>query len=165
MDSQISAMLDRIENLRSAVSEPQEKSYASERRPSDEKGHAGDTLDELKRRSRQQVPSKDDTERTNGSNKNGPMQTETASHHRQWPQNTLLTPPSWFSEMQAQSILQKKPPNGEPSPEPVINVSIGRIEVKATKMQETPRIRKPQKPSGVMSLEKYLRQSGRGGHR
>ena len=160
---QISAILDRMENLRSALPEPQEEHSASKRLPADDKAHAGDTLDEPRRRSRQQAPMNDGAERANGPSKKGPMRPETASVHRERPHNTLLALPSWFSRMEAQSMLPKNRPNGEPPPEKVINVTIGRIEVKATKRQETHRARKPQKPSGVMSLEKYLRQSERGG--
>jgi hypothetical protein len=163
LDPKISAMLDRIENLRSIVPAPQEEFYTSRRVPSVGDAHAGDALDEPTYQSRQQASMDDGAERANGPNTNGPMQPENAADHRDRPHNALLAPPSWFSEMQVQSMLPGNRPNNQPPPEPVINVTIGRIEVKATKMQETPRVRQQQKPSGVMSLEKYLRQSERGG--
>jgi hypothetical protein len=46
---------------------------------------------------------------------------------------------------------------------PSINVTIGRIEVKASRVAVSEQPRKQKKPSGVMSLDKYLGQFKRGG--
>lgn len=77
-----------------------------------------------------------------------------------------LEPPTWFSDMQAEfnqrwKVLSRK---SQP-PEPVINVTIGSIEVKATYLREPEQPRKQKKPTGVMSLDTYLRQRTRGGSR
>lgn len=165
LDPQISAMLDRIENLQSVVPVPQEEFYTSERVHTAGKARASDTLHKPALQTRQQAPMDDGADSVKDPDIKGPAQPETAADHRNPAQNTLLALPSWFSEMQAQSILQRNKLYSKSPPEPVINVTIGRIEVKATKRQETDRARKPKKPSGVMSLEKYLRQSERGGRR
>ena len=165
LDPQISAMLDRIENLGSVVSAPQEELYASERVPSTCEADSGNALDIPMRRPPQQAPMNDGAERADGPNTKGPIQPETASDHRDQQHGTRLDLPPWFSEIQAQSMLTRNRPDSEPPPKPVINVTIGRIEVKAAKMQAAPWVPQPQKPSGVMSLEKYLRQSERGGRR
>lgn len=51
------------------------------------------------------------------------------------------------------------------SSEPVINVTIGRIEVRATQSREPESPKSQGKPSGVMSLEQYLNMRSRGGSR
>lgn len=48
--------------------------------------------------------------------------------------------------------------------EPVINVTIGRIEVRANQSQAPEQTRKKKKPSGVMSLDHYLKQRTQGGN-
>ena len=53
------------------------------------------------------------------------------------------------------------PPPEAPNPVPIVQVKIGRIEVRATQSSAT-RTDKPRAPSPVMSLEDYLRQRGGG---
>lgn len=52
-------------------------------------------------------------------------------------------------------------PERETKPEPVINVTIGRVEVRAVQQPDPPK-RKRQQPSGVMSLDDYLHKRGGG---
>lgn len=52
-------------------------------------------------------------------------------------------------------------PERETKPEPVINVTIGRVEVRAVHQTDSPETKK-QKPVGVMSLDDYLRKRGEG---
>ena len=162
-DRQISAMLDRIATLPSNLPPSQEGVHSSERVPSDGEANAGGILEVATIQPRQKAPIDDGPAKTNGTDTNGLRQQKIASDHRNPAKNTLLAPPSWFSEMQAHANLQKNKSNSKPPPQPVVHVTIGRIEIKAIKPKETPRARKPQKPSGVMSLEKYLHQSRRGG--
>jgi hypothetical protein len=75
--------------------------------------------------------------------------------------HSRLEPPSWLPELEAKfnQRLQEK----EAKAEPVINVTIGRVEVRAVQ-SETPKQAKHQKkPTGVMSLDDYLKQRERGG--
>jgi hypothetical protein len=78
----------------------------------------------------------------------------------------LLQIPTWFSERQSElhegNGLFLKASRVET--EPVTNVTIGRIEVRATP-REVERSGRKKKPSGVMSLDKYLRQRTKGGNR
>ena len=50
------------------------------------------------------------------------------------------------------------------SAEPVINITIGRIEVRATQFEAQKQPRRQRKPSGVMSLDTYLQQRTHGGN-
>ncbi len=51
----------------------------------------------------------------------------------------------------------------QPEKEPVINVTIGRIEVRAIRSPVPEPHRQPKKPSGVMTLDQYLSRSKQGG--
>lgn len=59
--------------------------------------------------------------------------------------------------------LLEKPASATKPPEPIINVTIGRVEVRAVAPRDQQRA-KP-KPSAVLSLENYLRQRANGGRR
>ncbi len=77
--------------------------------------------------------------------------------------HSTLEPPSWLSELEARfkQFAQEK----KAQPEPVVNVTIGRVEVRAVQT-ETPRQKpQPQKPAGVMTLDEYLKQREGGGSR
>ena len=78
----------------------------------------------------------------------------------------LLQIPTWLSERQSElrqgNGLFLKASRVET--EPVTNVTIGRIEVRATP-REVEQSERKKKPSGVMSLDKYLRQRIQGGNR
>ncbi|MEA1978380.1 MAG: hypothetical protein U9N80_10825 [Chloroflexota bacterium] len=72
-----------------------------------------------------------------------------------------LEPPSWLPDMEAQfnQRLQEK----EAKAEPVINVTIGRVEVRAVQADAPKKAKHQKKPSGVMSLDEYLNQRERRG--
>jgi len=55
-------------------------------------------------------------------------------------------------------------PRDEPTPEPVIHVTIGRIEVRATPASK-PRVRERPATSPAVDLDEYLRQRARGDRR
>ncbi len=77
--------------------------------------------------------------------------------------HSTLEPPSWLSELETRfkQFAQEK----KAQPEPVVNVTIGRVEVRAVQT-ETPRQKpQPQKPTGVMTLDEYLKQREGGGSR
>jgi hypothetical protein len=77
----------------------------------------------------------------------------------------LLGTPAGLSLRESESDRRLFNKNSKAETEPVINVTIGRIEVKATKLREPEQPRQQKKASGVMSLDKYLSQFGRGGRR
>ncbi len=67
-----------------------------------------------------------------------------------------LEPPSWLPEIESQ--INQRLQEIEAKAEPVVNVTIGRVEVRAVQ-SETPKQAKHQKkPIGVMSLDDYLKQ-------
>lgn len=72
-----------------------------------------------------------------------------------------LEPPSWFSDMASQlkQGLQEK----ESKTEPVINVTIGRVEVRAVQTEPSKNARQTKKVTGVMTLEDYLKRREGGG--
>ncbi len=71
-----------------------------------------------------------------------------------------LEPPSWLTDLTTQ--LTQRLQDVEQKTDPVINVTIGRVEVRAVQT-ETPKItRQTKKPTGVMTLDDYLkRREGR----
>lgn len=79
--------------------------------------------------------------------------------HRQ-PGEVRLTP------MVRSNLLEQVPGRpAEPPPAPIINVRIGRIEVKATSRPEQKSKKSKQAPLPVMSLDDYLEHRSRGGGR
>jgi len=67
-----------------------------------------------------------------------------------------LETPSWLPDIGPQ--FNQRPQASETKAEPVINVTIGRIEVRAIKPETTKNISRPTTPSGVMTLDEYLKQ-------
>jgi len=82
---------------------------------------------------------------------------ENRSEQRQSPQSGLLQTPGWLNEMQAGLNKRWQEINTHTEPEPVINVTIGRVEVKAVQAESTKQSKSRNKPSGVMSLDEYLK--------
>jgi hypothetical protein len=80
------------------------------------------------------------------------------------PPNTgSLELPSWLSEMQAAFSQRWQKMHSNSEAEPVINVTIGRVEVRAVQTESPKQSKRKNKPVGVMSLDEYLSQRGRGG--
>ncbi|MCF6218064.1 MAG: hypothetical protein L3J94_04750 [Gammaproteobacteria bacterium] len=77
------------------------------------------------------------------------------------PHHERLEPPSWLSGIEAQ--FQQHLQAQEVKAEPVINVTIGRIEVRAVQAEKPKSAQAPKKPTGVMTLDEYLqrREGGR----
>ncbi len=77
-------------------------------------------------------------------------------------QSGALQIPAWLQELQTSLGRHARDVNSKADVEPVINVTIGRIEIRATKTDAGPPAPKPGKPSGLLSLDDYLKQrSGR----
>ena len=75
--------------------------------------------------------------------------------------NGWLQTPSWLSEIEAQ--FKQRFPEKEVNPEPVINVTIGRVEVRAVQSETPKNTQRGKKPTGVMTLDEYLkRREGKG---
>lgn len=68
----------------------------------------------------------------------------------------LLEAPAWLAGEQSQVYRELFSMDSKAEAEPVINVTIGRIEVRANRSPAPEQPRKRKKPSGVMSLDQYL---------
>ena len=74
------------------------------------------------------------------------------------PQAGVLQIPGWLAAMQADLNRHWQEDNGKPEVEPVVNVTIGRVEVRAVQADSAKQPKTRNKPSGVMSLDDYLKQ-------
>lgn len=76
------------------------------------------------------------------------------------PSSGLLQLPGWLTDMQAdlRSRWQESSSPVSSAPEPVINVTIGRVEVRAVQAMTAQKTQRNSKPSGIMSLDDYLKQ-------
>lgn len=80
------------------------------------------------------------------------------SNNRSLQQPGLLQIPNWLTAMQADLNNRWQEINAKTESEPVVNVTIGRVEVRAVQKEIEKQPGSKQKPSGVMSLDDYLKQ-------
>lgn len=86
---------------------------------------------------------------------NAESQHASASDHLpQGEQYHPLEAPAWLSEVTAQ--LNQHSQQNEAKTEPVINVTIGRVEVRAVQNETVKNAPPSKRPSGVMTLDEYL---------
>ncbi len=107
------------------------------------------------------APVFDESQKVGSSDTDQARQYAFASDNRDIFRNGSLEPPSWLSDMQAEFNRRWNELNSKSEPEPVINVTIGRVEVRATQAQTPKKQIETAKPSGVMSLDEYLSQRER----
>jgi hypothetical protein len=105
----------------------------------------------------------DEPEKVGPSASDQEQQQAIASTDRDMPWSGSLEPPSWLSEMQTEFNQRWNELNRRSEPEPVINVTIGRVEVRAVQVDTPKQTKRQKKPSGVMSLDEYLNQRERRG--
>ena len=67
-----------------------------------------------------------------------------------------LETPSWLPDMEPK--FNQRLQESEAKTEPVINVTIGRVEVRAVKPETAKNVSHPITPTGVMTLDEYLKQ-------
>jgi len=77
---------------------------------------------------------------------------------------SLLEPPPIRFDGQSEAV-RKSSPGGASETEPVINVTIGRIEIRAVQDREHKEGARQAKPSGIMSLDQFLQRRTSGGNR
>jgi len=77
-------------------------------------------------------------------------------------QSGLLQTPNWLTEMQFDLNNRWREINPRTEPEPVVNVTIGRVEVRAVQSPSAKQPERRNKPGGIMSLDDYLKQRTRG---
>ncbi len=84
---------------------------------------------------------------------------ENLSEQQETHQAGVLQTPDWLTEMQSSLTERWQALNAQTKPEPVINVTIGRVEVRAVQTKSpTPPPQPDKKPNGIMSLSDYLEQ-------
>ncbi len=71
--------------------------------------------------------------------------------------------PAWLSDMQSDLNNRWREINTRSKVEPVVNVTIGRVEVRAVQAETVRQAKTQKKPTGVMSLDDYLQQRKYGG--
>ena len=109
------------------------------------------------------VPIFDESKKVGSSASDQGQQQAIASTDRDMPWSGSLEPPSWLSKMQTEFNQRWNELNRKSEPEPVINVTIGRVEVRAVQADAPKKAKHQKKPSGVMSLDEYLNQRERRG--
>lgn len=72
--------------------------------------------------------------------------------------NTAVQAPDWLAEIQAGLQRRGQPLNKPAQSEPVINVSIGRVEIRAHQAGSVSAAKARSQPKGVMTLDEYLTQ-------
>ena len=92
----------------------------------------------------------------------GILNSETAQPAKPYPRFTPAYP-TWRNSREQQTHSRRRQMFGPVEPEPSINVTIGRVEVRAVQTDSKTAPRKSESP--VMPLEEYLRKQRRGGER
>lgn len=87
---------------------------------------------------------------------------EKLARQRETHQVGLLQLPGWLAEMKSNLNGRWREINAEEKSETVVNVTIGRVEVKAIQTDEAKPQKANNKPSGIMSLDDYLSQRNKG---
>jgi hypothetical protein len=104
------------------------------------------------------APLFDESEKVGSSDTDQARQYAFASDNRDISRDGSLEPPTWLSDMQAEFNRRWNELNSKSEPEPVINVTIGRVEVRAVQADTPKKTQRKKKPSSVMSLDAYLNQ-------
>ena len=73
--------------------------------------------------------------------------------------------PAWLSDMQTDFNNRLKEMNAKSEVESVVNVTIGRVEIRAVQAEPVKQPKPQKKQAGVMSLDDYLQQRAYGGQR
>lgn len=155
LNQQIDAVIKRLANKNNdprpeqVTNKPQTSSFATEKTP------------DLKqqRQGRQVVPIESES-----SSKLGILNNENQPEQHTVHQQGLLQQPGWLTEMQSDLNKRWQHINTKTeSTKSVVNVTIGRVEVRAVQNSggQAPRVKK--KSSGVMSLDDYLKSRGKEG--
>jgi len=156
LDNRIRAMLSRLQD--------RQKIQPGERAETNILGRSVDTIpdntDDTEKYRLVQAPLVepllDESEKVGLSDAAQERQHVFASDNRDIFKDGSLEPPSWLPDIQAEFNRRWNELNSKSEPEPVINVTIGRVEVRAVQADTPKKTRRKKKPSGVMSLDEYL---------
>jgi hypothetical protein len=109
------------------------------------------------------APLFDDSEKIGSLNATQGRQHVFASDNRDIFKDGSLESPSWLPDIQAEFNRRWNEVNSKSEPEPVINVTIGRVEVRAVQADRLKKTKPQKQTSSVMSLDEYLNQRARRG--
>ncbi len=82
--------------------------------------------------------------------------------HQREPTGALQIP-NWLADIQAELHNRWREINQQVESEPVVNVTIGRVEIRAVQDKPAKPAQARNRPSGVMTLDAYLKQRDRRG--
>jgi hypothetical protein len=88
-----------------------------------------------------------------------------ASRFRDAERVGLLQAPGWVSRIRAELANRWQAGDSSAATDPIVNVTIGRVEVRAMQAENPGKSERPKKPTGVMSLDDYLKQRDNKGGR
>jgi len=160
LDNRINIMLARLQDNQKIHSTEHAETKVSDRLMDTKPDHAGETEKERAAQSLLAAHSFDQSKKLSLPDTDQEQQFVDAPDHRDRSSDSLLWPPAWLSEVQTQFNRQWNEANKKNESEPVINVTIGRVEVRAVQA-DPPRAKRKKKPTGVMSLDEYLNQRER----
>ena len=92
----------------------------------------------------------------------GPQSFENRPMSPELHQSGLFQTPAWVDEIKSGLQNRFRETTAQTKSEPMVNVTIGRVEVKAIQQDSAKQPTVHNKPSGIMSLENYLKQRDRG---
>ena len=154
----IEEILDRLQHKQADRPVPEREEPA----PGDSgrigRGDEGDARPNFRRPRSESSP--DEIDRFSRGHPQAAARTPTRPPERQSGQ---LQVPDWLTGLRTDLARRWQETNA--TTEPVVNVTIGRVEVRAVRSETPERPKRKKKPGGVMSLEDYLKQCERKGPR
>ena len=98
----------------------------------------------------------------NVQNKNIKSQSQKQDKRSDTHQSGLMQNPDWLSQLQSELNQRQREISNQIESETVVNVTIGRVEVKAIQTDSAQKPKSSNKPSGIMSLDDYLTKRDKG---
>jgi hypothetical protein len=158
LDTRITTMLARLQDHQKVRPAEYAETNNLERSVATRPDTSGDTEKDRTVQPLLVAPLFDESEKVGSSDTDQDRQYAFASDNRDISRDGSLEPPTWLSDMQSEFNRRWNELNSKSEPEPVINVTIGRVEVRAVQADATKKTRPKKKPTSVMSLDAYLNQ-------
>lgn len=158
LDNRIRTILARLQDRQNVRPAEHAKTNNLNRSVVTRQDTAGDTEKEPAAQPLLVGPIFDESKKVGSSASDQGQQQAMASTDRDMSWSGSLDPPSWLYEVQTEFNQRWNELNRRSEPEPVINVTIGRVEVRAVQTDTPKQTKRQKKPTGVMSLDEYLKQ-------
>jgi hypothetical protein len=158
LDTRITTMLARLQDHQKVRPAEYSETNNLDRSVISRSDTAGDTEKDRVAQPALVAPLFDESEKVGSSDTDQARQYAFALDKPDISQDGSLEPPSWFSDMQAKFNRRWNERNHKTESDPVVNVTIGRVEVRAVPADTPQKTRRKKKPSRVMSLDAYLNQ-------